>query len=347
MTQRRAAFAIPGDLTTPTGGYMYERRLLEELQAQGRDTKYLKLGDTFPDASPAHMADAIAQLKALEVDRAVILDGFVSATLETDALASLQIPTIAMVHHPLAFETGLDEARREQLHALERANLRRVSHVLVPSPATKTILIDAYSVPAEKITIARPGTDRRARAGEKQSPPLILSVGIQHPRKGHDVLLEALAKIQHLDWQAVIAGKVYDEAFANTLVNLHRDLGLERRVKLAGYVGDDELTALYSSATIFALATRFEGYGLVFDEALANGLPIVSCHTGAVPDTIPKNARLLVQVDDPAALADALTQLLQNPELYRSKQTAAQNAGDKLPTWADTAKIAGSVLDDL
>jgi hypothetical protein len=146
MTLRRAAFAIPGDLSTPTGGYIYERRLLEELRAQGRDMRYLRLGPSFPDATPDDMADAVAQLARLEPDRAVILDGFISATLDTDALAALHVPSIAMVHHPLALETGLDAARRDRLYRLERANLAHIAHVLVPSPVTAASLTERYGV---------------------------------------------------------------------------------------------------------------------------------------------------------------------------------------------------------
>lgn len=347
MTLRRAAFAIPGDITTPTGGYIYERRLLEELRAQGRDVRHIQLGASFPDPTPGDMADAIAQLRNLEPDRAVILDGFISATLDTRFLAQLHVPSVAMVHHPLALETGLDAARRDVLFRKERANLAHVSHVFVPSPATARILTGSYGVPAERITIARPGTRRPARRRTPCTPPLVLSVGIQHPRKGHDVLLKALARLKHLEWTAVIAGKVYDPDHAAELARLHHDLDLCTRVRLAGYVSDAELSALYTSASLFALATRFEGYGLVFDEALAHGLPIVSCRTGAVPDTVPAAAGRLVAPDDVDAFAQALADLLQDRAGYGLCADAALAAGSELPTWADTASIAGSVLDEL
>lgn len=347
MTLRRAAFAIPGDLSTPTGGYIYERRLLEGLQAQGRDTRYLKLGPSFPDATPADMADAIAQLASLEPDRAVILDGFVSATLDTAALSALHVPSIAMVHHPLALESGLDAGRRDHLHRLERANLAHVDHVLVPSPATASMLIERYAVDPSRITIARPGTDRPTRVRRPVAPPLILSVGIQHPRKGHDILLHALALLTELDWTAVIAGKVHDADHAAELERLHRGLGLEGRVRLAGFVPDPELDALYADASIFALATRYEGYGLVFDEALARGLPIVSCRTGAVPDTVPAAAGRLVPTDDAIAFAEALAELLQDESARASQADAALAAGRVLPSWEETARMAGHVLDRL
>jgi glycosyltransferase involved in cell wall biosynthesis len=107
------------------------------------------------------------------------------------------------------------------------------------------------------------------------------------------------------------------------------------------------LKTLYRTASIFALATRFEGYGLVFDEALAHGLPIVSCRTGAVPQTVPAAAGRLVAPDDAGAFADALADLLRDEEEYAARAEAAAVAGRKLPSWEDTAATAGRVLDRL
>jgi len=347
MSLRRAAFAIPGDITTPTGGFIYERRLLEGLRGQGRDVLHLRLGTTFPDPGAGDMSDAIAQLNALCSDRVLILDGFVSATLDTDALAALHVPSVAMVHHPLALETGLDDARRDHLFRTERANLAHVDHVLVPSPSTAAVLTDSYDVAAERITIVRPGADQPTGMRMPITPPLILSVGILHPRKGHDVLLKALARLVDLDWTAVIAGKSYDAEHAADLARLHEDLGLGARVRIAGYLSEAELASLYAKASIFALATRYEGYGLVFDEALAQGLPVVSCRTGAVPDTVPAAAGQLVAPDDDAAFAKALARLLSDKASYCRYADAALAAGQDLPTWADTARTAGRVLDRL
>ena len=209
------------------------------------------------------------------------------------------------------------------------------------------MLTGSYDVAPERITIARPGTDQPKRKRAPVKPPLILSVGIQHPRKGHDILLKALARLTDLDWTAVIAGKPYDEAHAADLAQLHDDLGLGTRVSLRGYVPDVELAELYARASIFALATRYEGYGLVFDEALAHGLPIVSSETGAVPDTVPKGTGHLVPPDDPKAFAFALAELLTDAARYATCAKAAEAAGKDLPGWADTAATAGAVLDRL
>ncbi|MEM1346877.1 MAG: glycosyltransferase family 1 protein, partial [Pseudomonadota bacterium] len=118
MTLSPAAFAIPGDIETRTGGYIYERRLLEELRAAGRYVQHLQIGASFPYPTPADMVDLIAQLTALGDERPVILDGFLSATIDTAALERLAMPTLAMVHHPLALESGLDATRRDHLYRI-------------------------------------------------------------------------------------------------------------------------------------------------------------------------------------------------------------------------------------
>lgn len=347
MTPRPAAFAIPGDIETLSGGYIYERRLLEGLRAARREVAHIRLGGSFPDPTPADMDDAARQLAGLAPDAPLILDGLVFGSMDPEVLARVPAPVVAMVHHPLALESGLDAGRRVHLFATERANLKLVAHVLVPSRHTAQILASEYGVAPERITIARPGTDRPARGGEPatSSTPLILSVGILHPRKGHDILLHALARLRHREWRAVIVGPAHDAGHAADLARLHEGFGLSGRVRLAGQVAGDELARLYRDAAIFALATRYEGYGIVFDEAMAHGLPIVTCRTGAVPDTVAKGAGLLVPPEDADAFTAALDRVLTGPDLRAKLARASAGAGAALPGWDATARTAGEVLD--
>ncbi len=344
---RPAAFAIPGDITTLTGGYIYERRLLEGLRTHGHDVKHIELGDSFPAPTDAHMAHAVEALTKLPPDRALILDGLVYGSIETNGLAKVRAPIVAMIHHPLALETGLDSATAEHLYKTERDNLALAAHVLVPSPHTANILTTDYAVPEAKITIAQPGTNRPTLPYAPTQPPLILSVGIQHPRKGHDILLRALAKLTHLDWRATIVGSPHDPAHADILAQMRTDLSLTTRVTLAGRLPQADLDQLYAEATLFTLATRYEGYGIVFDEALARGLPIVTCATGAVPQTVPRDAGLLVPPDEPNALAEALAFVLTDENTRAAMTHAARRAGAALPSWSDTARTASAVLNAL
>lgn len=342
MKPLSAAFAIPGDIATLTGGYIYERRLLLGLRALGHDVEHIELAASFPGASKVEMKATVARLKALDPGRGLILDGLVFGAVE--GLEDVTAPIFAMVHHPLALETGLDPATRDHFYRTERHNLTLAHHVLVPSPHTASILQDQYAVSAERISIALPGTDKPVQQPAPTDPPLILSVGLQHPRKGHDVLLGSLAELSDLSWRCVIVGRAHDTDHAGMLARMVAELGLSDRVTLAGTVSQDALETIYSQATVFALATRYEGYGIVFDEALVRGLPVVTCHTGAVPDTVPQDAGLLSAPDDPVAFAANLRQVLTNEELRMSLSQAALRAGNALPSWEDTARKVADAM---
>ncbi len=199
-------------------------------------------------------------------------------------------------------------------------------------------------MPQHKITIALPGFRPADPVRNLVSPPLILSVGLLAARKGHDILIAALAKIRDLSWQAQIVGKTHDPAIEANLRRQIEDLHLTDRVALTGLLDDADLIERYRRATIFALATRYEGYGIVLGEALLHGLPIVTCRTGAVPDTVPDGAGILVPVDDAERFAAALRRLLSDDELRQSMSKTSRQAGQALPSWDETSAIADTVL---
>lgn len=345
MSMRPAAFAIPGDIETKTGGYIYERELLLALRAAGREVRHIELPASFPNASPGETAQAVAQMNELPTGMPLILDGLVYGSIDTAGLAQVKAPLCAMIHHPLALETGLAPVRAQELARIERDNLVLASHVVVPSRHTLEILTSQYDVPPAKISIAPPGFARAGPSQPKADPPLILSVGILAARKGHDVLLDALSRLRDLNWTCSIVGGTHDSGVEAALLEQRDALGLGGRVQFAGLIPEEKLHALYGAASVFALATRYEGYGMVFSEAAANGLPVVTCAVGAVPDTVPEDAGLLVPPDDPRAFADALHQMLTNTRLRETMARTSGEAGCKLPTWADTASIMGRALD--
>ncbi len=341
---RRAVFAIPGDLDARTGGYLYDQRLAEGLRAAGWRLEILNLGASFPHPSAADMAEALDALAAVASEAVLLVDGLAFGALETSGLARVKAPICALVHHPLALESGMPPARAATLRALETANLRLARQVLVTSPHTAETLAQAFRVPAERITVALPGSDRPERPSRPPATPHILTVGSLTRRKGHDVLLAALAQLQDLEWTAEIVGGPQDPAVAAALPEQAAALGLAERVRFVGEVDRASLNACYARASLFALATRYEGYGMVFAEATAHGLPIVSCAAGAVPETAPAESSLLVAPDDAAAFAAALRSILTNPALAARLREGATKAAERLPTWEEAVRLADRAL---
>lgn len=341
----RIAFAVPGSIDAPTGGTRYDRAVLAALRAAGHEVALLALGDSFPDPTIRDREHALAALAAVPPDTPLLVDGLAFGVLPAEALARLRAPLVTLVHHPLALETGLSADRAAALEVMERAALAHADGVVVTSPSTRDELVAHYHVPAGAITVAVPGLDPSWRqTRQPEDPPLIVSVGSVVPRKGFDVLLDALGRIADRPWRAVIAGSLDREAASvEALRSAAAVLG--ERVTIGGEMPEADIRALYASATVFALATRYEGFGMVFMEAMASGLPVVATAGGAVPDVVPPEAGLVVPVDDAVAMADALRRVLDDAELAARLSAGARLASDRAERWEDTAaRIADRLL---
>ncbi len=205
---KRFAFAVPGDLATPTGGYAYDRRMIAELGDLGWQVDLLDLGEGFPWPSDATRAAALTQLLSIPAGRTIVVDGLALGALpEAASQLAGRNPLLALVHHPLALEAGLSDEQADTLRSSERAALSTVRGVVVTSASTARLVAADYGVPAASITIAKPGSDPAPPAqGSRDGVVRLLSVGAVVPRKGFDVLIAALATLGDLPWQLTIAG---------------------------------------------------------------------------------------------------------------------------------------------
>jgi glycosyltransferase involved in cell wall biosynthesis len=347
---KRVVFAVPGSLDTPTGGYAYDRRIMAELRQLGWDVECLDIGDGFPSPDDATRSAARTLLLKVPDGRPVVVDGLALGVLPDVAReVAGRAPLLALVHHPLALEWGLSAERADTLQRSERAALAAAREVVVTSPATAKLVAADYGVPDERITVARPGCDPAPRSsGSRSDVPHLLSVGAVVPRKGFEVLIAAMARLAELPWRLTIAGDLTrdpDEA-ARLQASLSQH-GVTGRVAVLGAVPSERLAALYDDADLFVLASRFEGYGMAYAEALSHGLPVIGTTAGAIPDTVPQEAGLLVAAGDVDALAAALRRVIADADLRRRLSDAAAAAAHMLPTWRQSGAIFATALEKL
>lgn len=319
------------------------------LRRRGWRVPLIGLSDRFPFPTDADVAAADAALAALPDEALVIADGLAFGVLAGPAERhGGRLRLVALVHHLLGDESGLDPAARAAFLDSERRALAHARHVVVTSPQTARA-VAALGLSAKRITVIPPGTDRAkpARGGPGPSPTL-LCVGSVTPRKGHDVLVDALARVADRPWRSVWVGSTSrDAGWAARIADRIAAAGLERRVVLRGELAGADLDIAYRDADIFVLASRHEGYGMVLAEALARGLPVVATTAGAVPDTVPGDAGLLVPPDDAAAFATALGALLDDPALRRRLAAGARAARRGLPTWRAAGAAMAAVLEEV
>ncbi len=307
------------------------------------------LDASFPAPTPAALGHAGSVLSSIPDGAVVAVDGLAFGALPELAEAQGErLRLVALIHHPLADEAGLASDLAEALRRSEARALARARLVVVTSAFTARLLAD-YGVPPGRIRVVEPGTDPAPAAlGSTDREPLLLSVGALVPRKGHDLLLRALADVRDLGWRLDCVGSPdRDPDWCGALLRLRDELELRERVTFSGTLTGPELDRRYAEADLFMLATRFEGYGMVFAEALARGLPILATRTGAVGQTIPPGAGVLVRPDDPAALAAALRELLADPARRRRLAVQSRAAGLRLPTWAQAAAAFAAACEEV
>ena len=341
-------FAVPGDLANPTGGYAYDRRIIEGLAALGWRTAVVDLGDGFPFPTNAARAAARTRLAALPIGPPIVIDGLAFGALpEAAAALGATHSLVALVHHPLALETGLSAAASASLRASERAALACARHVIATSTTTARLLAADYDVPSERLSVVEPGTERVATPQRRvESVIALLAVGAVVPRKGYDVLVAALARLKHLPWRLVIAGDCGRsvDTFRRLVADIAA-LGLGDRVQLAGTVTAEELASLYASADLFVLPSRFEGYGMAYAEAIAHGVPVIGTNAGAIPETVPADAGVLVPPDDVDMLAATLQRVMNNPA--ERERLAAGARATAFPSWRGQAALFARALENL
>lgn len=342
----RLDFLVPGDPKTPTGGYLYDRRIARGLRGLGWEVRVRGLDASFPRPSRGALQQAAEVLAQVSSGGLVLIDGLAMGAMPAVALAeSRRLRLVGLVHHPLSAETGLSPAETRALRSAEQGALAAARRVIVTSRHTADRVAE-LGVQASRIEVVEPGTDPAPLArGSGSSTLHLLCVATLTHRKGHAVLFDALASLKHRAWRLTCVGST--NRCTETLRDLGERiprLGLEARVSLAGEVNSERLAGLYDRADLFVLATRFEGYGMALAEALARGLPVVSTRTGAVPETVPEDAGLLVPPNDPVSLAAALSRVMEDPELRGRLALGARAARKRLPSWAQACRRMDAAL---
>ncbi|NBS66872.1 MAG: glycosyltransferase [Betaproteobacteria bacterium] len=259
---------------------------------------------------------------------------------------------LGFIHHPLALETGLSVGAAARLGAIESALWSRLDGLICASPATAREVLAAGILPS-RIAVAEPGVDVPSLdvgAGTERfdGPVRLLCVATITPRKNHQMLVKALARVRATGWRLDCVGSLdRDPATVASLRRSIHELGLADRITLHGEQPDAWLARAWQESDLFVLASDHEGYGMVYTEALAQGVPIVATSAGATPETIPGSACRLVPPGDVAALASVLETLIGSGGQRQTLRDGARRARATLVPWPAAVRRWANALDQL
>jgi len=337
-----------GDPARPSGGNTYDRRVCRGLAGAGWSVREHAVPGSWPRPDAASYAALDGVIREIPDDAVVLLDGLLASTApELLVPQASRLRLVTLVHMPLGHDPADDEARTR-----EGAVLSAAASVVTTSRWARRTLLELYGLPGERVHVAEPGVDAAGLAPGTASAGALLCVAAVIRGKGHDLLLDALARVPDLPWQCLCAGRLdRDPAFVEGLRRRVLDRDLADRVTFPGPLTGADLARGYRAADLLVLASRAETYGMVVTEALAHGLPVVATEVGGVPEALGRAADghlpgLLVPPGDPAALGAALRAWLGDAALRERLRRAARERRASLSRWSTTASVVSAVLTE-
>ena len=363
----RIGLIVPGRIDRTTGGSIYDRYLRDYLISEGNRVDILSIPDLPYQLSLLCSLPISAVLSIVLASRRydlIVEDAWTHPGLAfLNLLRRTRKPRTAIIVHQLRSIEAKTRIGRLMAASVEKRALRSASLIITVSSYMRAEIEDLIG--SAEIIVAPPGYDRLStcqtssnsqpedrvpnraacnetdrRAYDLPSPIKLLFVGNVVRRKGLDHLIRALSLLDNravkLD---VIGDHSFDARFYRELRNLVASCSLEDVVTFHGSVSDVRLNALYKSADLLVMPSTYEGYGIVYAEAMQAGLPIIAARGGPVSEIVRdgENA-LLVPPGDPCSLAEAITSLSVDLEKRKAFGRTSLELASKLVTWRNTCK---------
>jgi glycosyltransferase involved in cell wall biosynthesis len=351
----RIGLIIYGSLSTVSGGYLYDRKLVEYLRSRGDEVTvfslpYRNYTDHLLDNFSAGLLQRLRQAK---------LDFLLQDELNHPSLFWLnrslrsRYPLVSIVHHLRS-----SEARPAWQNAFYRLvewlYLRSVGGYVFNSQTTKGV-VERLARGKRPSVVAVPGGDQLGKTlaverieirAHREGPLRVLFVGNIIPRKGLHTLLAALGRLDPSRWRLTVIGSPdADPKYTARIMAQIAASQLDRNVVLVGPLNGSALLDQYANHQALVVPSSYEGYGIVYVEGMAFGLPAIATSAGAAGEVITSNVDgFLVRPGDTVGLAGCIQSLISDRELLAQMSLAARARYDRQPTWEQTARAIRSFL---
>lgn len=347
----RLGLIIYGSLDIISGGYLYDRVLVEYLRAQGDTVEIISLPWRSYPVHLAHNLSASLYRRLRNSHFDVLLQDELNHPslwhMNERLRGPINYPILSIVHHLRSSEREHPPILRPLYRAVERRYLRSVDSFIFNSYATRSA-VESLSGESKPNVVAHPAGDRLgvalpadqiARRVETAARLEIVFLGNLIPRKGLHTLLDALAHLPSQSWYLTIIGSAdVDRAYTRLVRRQIAALDLSTRVTFLHAASDEMLVTALSTSHVMAVPSSYEGFGIAYLEGMAFGLPAIATTGGAAGEIIAHGETgFLISPGDVASLAGCLRLLLEDRPRLLAMSLAARQRFDHHPTWAQTA----------
>jgi len=351
----RVGLVIYGSLETVSGGYIYDRTLVEHLRRQGDQVEVISLPWHSYARHLAHnlSASLVRRLRRTSLD--VLLQDELNHPslfwLNRRLRPWLRYPILSIVHHMRCSEAR--PAWQNRLYrCVERRYLVSVDGFIFNSHTTRAAVESVLGAP-KPATVAYPGGDRLCldvtpahitRRAHEPGPLRILFFANLIPRKGLHTLLDAVSRLPGEGWRLEVVGDLevdppYVHAIQRAIRRQIAATGVTEQVTLSGSLPDAELAARLARSHVLCVPSSYEGFGIVYLEGMAAGLPAIASDAGAAREIITHGRDgFLVPPGDAAGLAGHLRTLIDDRQRLAHMSLAARQRYLEHPTWAQSAE---------
>ena len=279
-------FVYPGNINAKTGGYIYEKNILEYAKLSNINIRTIALSENYPFPTNNDTKYFLKILDKIHPDSKIIIDGLALEGMYSIFKKILTYNIIALIHHPLYFEFKGHQSKK--FLRLEKENFKKISKFLVTSKNTKDLLINEFKIKNNKISVVEPGIERLEKHNFKNNNKIhFLTCGSIISRKNYLFLLKVLKPLDNFILD-IVGDTSRDISYYKNLKNFITKNSMKRKIIFHGSISDKKLAKLYSKTDCYISVSKYEGFGMSLANALIIKKPIITFFTQTIFHTLGK-----------------------------------------------------------
>ena len=346
-------FVVYGDIETTSGGFLYDRKLIEGLRERGDTVQILEL--PWPSYPRGLYEGVVARLDRFTADFDVFLQDELAHPTLWGLNARLRrrcdVPIVSVVHH-LRCSEAHPRPERACYRAVERRYLETVDAAVCNSVFTRESVTDLTPLPTAIAPPAGnrfdPAIDADAITTRAHHGPLeVCFLGSIVPRKNLHTLIEGLARLPDDRWRLRVVGDTgVDSSYVRHVRQVITRSGVGDRVSMSGALDDDALAGVLRGSHLLAIPSIHEGFGIAYLEGMSFGLPALATTAGGAREVVAHGETgYLCSPGDVEGISRRIRALADDRESLAEMGVAARERYEAHPTWAESATRVGRFLD--